>query len=86
MSDIGSPLIGGAKLGPAPQTATFEETPEGKALRLKEADDADWKFWQDYTPHVVEFAKAAITPEMTDERKQAILKATFQTFTDWHNS
>lgn len=80
----GSPLIPPTLSSGAP--SGFTETPEGRTLRLKEADDADWKFWQDYTPHVVEFAKAAITPQMTPEEKQAVLKATFQTFTDWHNS
>ena len=80
----GSPLIPPMLSSGAP--SGFTETPEGRALRLKEADDADWIFWQNYTPHVVEFAKAAITPQMTPEEKQAVLKATFQTFTDWHNS
>lgn len=86
MSDQGSPLIPQSKAPAGGQQSTFTETPEGAALRIKEADDNDWDFWQRYVSHATEFAKAAIRPEMTDVEKQAVFRASLDTITAWHRS
>ena len=66
--------------------ADWLPTPEALAETAKKSDDDDWGFWQLYVPQAVQFAKSAISPDMTDDRKQAILKATLATITEWHRS
>ena len=66
--------------------ADWLPTTEALAETARKSDDEDWGFWQAYVPQAVEFARAAISPDMTDERKQAILKATLATITEWHRS
>ena len=85
---MASPLIPTA---PTPQPehskkADWLPTPEAVVETTKKNDDDDWAFWQAYVPQAVEFARSAISPDMTDDRKQAILKATLATITEWHRS
>lgn len=83
----GSPLV-----KPTPvahgvgQTAEWIETEQGKAERLKAQDDADWEYWHKTLPHAVEFAKTAVNPTDTPEQKQAMLRATLDTMTNWLRS
>lgn len=62
------------------------EAPNVVEERIYERSERDWDYWRKVAPTAVEFAKAAIRPEMTQEEKQAMLLASLKTIEQWVKS
>ncbi len=76
----GTPLIQPKGSG---AIAAHREAPGIIEERSYERSEKDWEYWQHLLQPAVDYSKACITPEMTPEAKQAILKDTLKTFEEW---
>jgi Mor family transcriptional regulator len=62
---------------------SFQPHPDALKRREVAASDGEWSYWPQLLTPAVDFAKAAIRPDMTEEQKQKVLRDTLNTMEEW---